>query len=260
MTTLVFGHSVAFVAAHWRLARNSWHVSWRSGCPFGLKPTDRCAPVLGNRNSTACLCCRNALIFPNYRHIVQQMKTTALCRRPGCNQCAACAETSTIHFDCLELLVRECKLQEPLNFLWAMTAWRFLWRQAPDLHLNNIDPVLPLPAFLSVYSLGLPGLRLLPAEIIQCIRNYFVANLLGRFSAALDLAYQLSPIVSEDLISIPLCQVAAWERGGQPVLVTTSSQPPIICITIDSSGIFHTAAGDRTILPSPYGKRAASKA
>lgn len=163
------------------------------------------------------------------------MKTVSLCRWPGCKRCAASSEASTIHSSCLELFVRECKLRENLGRLWLISAWRSPWRQALDLRLDVTNIVVPLQAFLD--RLGLPEFRLLPPEIIQRIRNYSVDSLLWRHSSALDLAIQLSPTLSEDLVSIPLCQVSTWERGGQPVLAAASTQPPIIRLTVDSHGI-----------------------
>lgn len=150
------------------------------------------------------------------------MGAVSLCQQSGCEHCAASSEASTIHSDCLELFERECKLSENLDRLWIIAAWRTPWRQALVLHLDVTNIVVPLPAFLD--RLGLPELGLLPAEIIQTVRSYSVTSPLWRYISALDLGTQLSPSVSEDLISIPLCQVSTWERGGQPVLAATSAQ------------------------------------
>ncbi|KFA81328.1 hypothetical protein S40288_08298 [Stachybotrys chartarum IBT 40288] len=45
-----------------------------------------------------------------------------------------------------------------------------------------------------------------------------------------------SPI-SEDLISIPLSEILAWERGGLPVLAYATPPKPIVRLTIDSHGV-----------------------
>ncbi|KFA79697.1 hypothetical protein S40288_09316, partial [Stachybotrys chartarum IBT 40288] len=70
------------------------------------------------------------------------------------------------------------------------------------------------------------------------VQGYSATSLLWRYSTVLDVCDRLhtSPI-SEDLISIPLSEILAWERGGLPVLAQATPRQPIVRLTIDSHGI-----------------------
>ncbi len=77
----------------------------------------------------------------------------------------------------------------------------------------------------------------LPIEIVQQVQSYSTSSLLWRYNAVLDLVDQLSVASPDELVSIPLWDVLAWERGGSLVLATEPTRPPIVRLTIDSRGI-----------------------
>jgi hypothetical protein len=179
-----------------------------------------------------------------YSHNIRHVNNMSLYRRPDCRQCAGSAEAATIHSDCLQWFIRECKFEDALDHLWTIAVWRSPWRQAPNLRLADAQVIMP--DLSAAEALGLPKLRSLPPEILQWIRNYSVTSLLWRYSSALDLARGLSKAASEsaskNLVSIPLRGISTWKRGELPALVTPSKAPahamppkaPIICLTIDS--------------------------
>lgn len=140
-----------------------------------------------------------------------------------------------VHADCLELFLRECTASEPLNQLLAVAAWRVPWRWAPHLFLDDADVLLPTSSVAE--GIGMPGLGLLPLEIIQAIRNYSADSFYWRYITALDLGRYLSAFAPESLISAPLNAISTWDRGAGLDLAVASPQRPFMRFTIDSHGI-----------------------
>ncbi len=191
-----------------------------------------CTLVLGNDDSYSRR--TNASIFPDYGHTVRRVDGMMPCRQPSCSRCAASTEASTIHLDCFQLFKRECRPEKALEHLWIAAAWRTPWRQAPHLLLDDRATLLSSSVCMAY---GIPELVSLPSEIVQMVRGYSASSLLWRWSSALDLASRLSVVALEEkLVSIPLCNVLAWERGQPPPPATRPVQP-IIRLTIDSYGI-----------------------
>ncbi|KAI1255152.1 hypothetical protein MGN70_003216 [Eutypa lata] len=149
---------------------------------------------------------------------MQRMNGMLVCRFPSCTRCAASAEAATVHLDCFELFLRECQLKDALQQLWIFAAWRIVWREASVLGLDEF----PAAVNSSVAeSLGLQELKSLPLEILTMIRNYSAASLLWRFNSVLALAHQSPAAVPAGLLSIPLCELSAWERGGLLIPATS---------------------------------------
>lgn len=170
-----------------------------------------------------------------------------LCRRPKCWHCARSVEAAVVHADCLELVLRECTASEPLNQLWTVAAWRVPWRWAPHLFLDDADVLLPSSSVAE--GIGMPGLGLLPSEIIQAIRNCSADSLYWRYITALDLGRYLSAFAPEGLISVPLNAILTWDRGAGMDLAVASPQRPFMQLTIDSHGIKRI---ERLLIKPPY--------
>ncbi|KAK7428376.1 hypothetical protein QQZ08_005133 [Neonectria magnoliae] len=69
------------------------------------------------------------------------------------------------------------------------------------------------------------------------VRDYSQSNLFWRLATALDLAAQFGAVPSSSFSSIPVCQVAEWERGCVPIQSQALAHLPIVRLTIDSRGI-----------------------
>ncbi|KAI1506026.1 hypothetical protein F5X99DRAFT_404574 [Biscogniauxia marginata] len=190
--------------------------------------------MIGSENSTECLRRTDISVFPDYGHSIRRLNDMLLCRRPGCKHCAASAEAVTVHSDCFDLYARNSRSKDALRRLWAFAAWRIPWREAPSILCDDEFPVAPNPLVLEGYALS--ELRKLSPEIIKTIQGFSATSLLWRFSSALELARFSSVAAPSELISIPLCQLPVWERGGVPIRAT-SRQAPFMRLTIDSRGI-----------------------
>lgn len=156
------------------------------------------------------------------------------CRRYNCCLCSDSAEASTVHSDCLEIVARGCKLHQSLDRLWIITAWRVPWLQAPSFHL---DEAAITPDFSVLDRLGFPEMRSLPQELIRTVHKHSRGNLFWRSSAARELIPRISSASSKEVLSIPLCTISAWDRGGQPFTEETVHELPVIRLTIDTWGI-----------------------
>lgn len=141
-----------------------------------------------------------------------------------------------MHSDCFEFFSQRCNIDDALDYLWVLTAWRTPWRQAPNHSLQETAVEPDLTVF---DDLGISSMRLLPTEIHRMIHEYSATSIVWRFNAASDVIRRLPVALSDDLVSMPLCAVSAWKRGGQPVPVTTelAHKLPVIRLTVDAWGI-----------------------
>lgn len=141
-----------------------------------------------------------------------------------------------MHSDCFALFTRECVLEDLLDRLWILAAWRNPWRGAPNFYLPDKTRVTMV--FLeSAEKLGMPKLKRLPPEIIDAIHSYSERSLFCRYVSVLSLVRELDREASRDTLSLPLRQVLTWERGGQLARMAGSADLPIVRLTIDSRGI-----------------------
>ncbi|KAH6667292.1 hypothetical protein B0J14DRAFT_489952, partial [Halenospora varia] len=188
---------------------------------------------LGNGNSTTYKLLSDVSIFPDHGHHIRRVNGRNLCRYPDCKRCAASPEASTMHPDCFQLFIHEWRrdytIETALDVLWIATAWRNPWRGAPDLRLQGKMDI-------NIFLEKLPQLRLLPLELVQMIQNYSEPSLFSRFISVLDLVGRLSPAISDELVSVPLCEISTWQRGDRPTGAAASAGH-IIRLTIDSCGI-----------------------
>lgn len=188
--------------------------------------------VLGNAQSTSFSECLGPFAYPDYGHFVRGDDGIHLCRKPGCGVCTVSAEAATIHTDCLELAMIRCRFEDVMDQLWITAAWRSPWRQAPNLRLH--DPVVS-PDFSMLDQLGLSQMKFLPSEVIDIIHGYTLSSPFWRYCIVSDVARGL--LSSRDqVLSVPLCDISAWNRCGRLERVQSTCQP-IIRLTIDTWGI-----------------------
>ncbi|KAJ3542142.1 hypothetical protein NM208_g4253 [Fusarium decemcellulare] len=222
------------------LARSDGHVSLRPRCGIcgsSMEITERfdlLTLVLGDGDSTAYSQRLGPYIFPGYGHRIRDKSGVSLCRKPGCSLCAVAPEASVAHFDCFEFMAQRCNIDESLDYLWIVSAWRTPWRQAPQFCLEE---KVAKPDWSVFDRLGISNMRLLPPEIVGMIRQYSATSMLWRLTTASELSRQLPAGSSGHLLSIPLCEVSAWKRGEQPVTADAAHVLSVVRLTIDSWGI-----------------------
>jgi len=153
-----------------------------------------------------------------------------------------------MHMACFKLFVRGCKSEEAMRRLWIATSWKIPWRGAPDLHLEHATRTAFIPS-LAAEGAGFARLAHLPPEIVRFIQDYSASSILWTYSSAMDLASQMTGVLpQEGLISFPLQEVLAWERGGSPLLAARP-QRTTIRLTIDVRGIKKI---ERFVTSPPY--------
>lgn len=83
----------------------------------------------------------------------------------------------------------------------------------------------------------LPELLGMPPEIKQMVQGYSQSSLFWRLTAALDLAMRFNAMPPSNFSSVPVRQVAEWERGCVPTQSQALGHVPVVRLTIDSRGI-----------------------
>jgi len=171
-----------------------------------------------------------------------------LCRGNSCPICEDSAEAAVVDAACFKLFVSRCKHKEALRRLWIAISWSIPWRGAPDLRLERV----PRTASILSQAVAIPELARLahvPLEIVFLIQDYSASSILWAYSSTVDLANQMSEALpQEELVSYPLQEVLAWERGGSPLL-TARPQRSTTRLTIDARGI---KAIERFATSPPY--------
>ncbi|KAH7111463.1 hypothetical protein B0J13DRAFT_461938 [Dactylonectria estremocensis] len=206
------------------LARSDGHVSLRPNCGI----------FLGNGNSTAFSQRLGPYIFPGYGHRIRGKDGILLCRKPACSLCAVSPEASTVHSDCYEFVAQRSNVDRSLDYLWVVTAWRTPWRRAPKFRLEEAVVKSDWSVFDHVNT---SRMRSLPPEILKMIYEYSATSIIWRFNAASEVIQRLTIPSSDHLLSIPLREVSAWKRSGQPWTTETAHNLPVVRLTIDSRGI-----------------------
>lgn len=135
----------------------------------------------------------------------------------------------------------ECKTEDALDRLWIAVARRS-WRGAPNLQLDCDTKLAADLVYEKADKYGIPGLRLLPPELIRMIRDHFESGTFWRYISVVSFGRELSAISRDSnlpspITSIPLCNISAWSRGREPTLLQSPDRPPIIRLTIDYRGI-----------------------
>ena len=142
-----------------------------------------------------------------------------------------------MHLDCFELFRQSYLPINALDRLWRVVAWRKPWRGAPALVLPE-GSIIGSGALAEVAErYGLAGLGRMPPEIIQLIQDDSASALFWRLIAPLDLASRFKALPVDYFVSLPLHELAGWERGSLPLESKDLGHLPIVRLTIDSRGI-----------------------
>ena len=123
-----------------------------------------------------------------------------------------------------------------------MAAARSPWRGAPNLHLECDTNLAVELAYEKARVYGIPGLKLLPPELIEMVRGHSESGTFWRYISAMSFGRELSktPIgtaASSLATSIPLGDILGWTRGREPTLVQSPDRSLVVRLTIDYRGI-----------------------
>lgn len=88
---------------------------------------------------------------------------------------------------------------------------------------------------LAATACSLPQLAAVPAEILQIIGAYAQPSPLSRYRTVIDLAADWSGRELSCQPSLPLSEIALWERDGHAVV--EGDLDPVVKITIDCWGL-----------------------
>jgi hypothetical protein len=88
---------------------------------------------------------------------------------------------------------------------------------------------------LAATACSLPQLAAVPAEILHIIGTYAQPSPLSRYRTVIDLAADWNGRALSWQPSLPLSNIALWDRDSRDVVEGNLS--PIVKITIDSSGL-----------------------
>lgn len=120
--------------------------------------------------------------------------------------------------------------------LWTLAAWSYPWlRCAPLLLLPEL--AITRATRHAVANCGLERLATLPPEIVLMIWELSQPAVLLRLCAVLDVVDRLDRAADDAVVSMPLRQVQAWERGSVVPTRSNCVDKSDIFITIDSWGI-----------------------
>ncbi|KAK3376502.1 hypothetical protein B0T24DRAFT_618842 [Lasiosphaeria ovina] len=204
--------------------------------------------------SDTCQVVEQPFLFPLHKtkHIV--VGGVTLCLRSGCN-CERQVNV-TVHHECLAIFLLKCTLErgDALARLFTVGAARSPWPMAHPLHLSGASPVAPaaLDTMASICNLG--ELTRLPLELVEMIQQHCPHLLFWRAVSTLALAAHLSATPAEPATSMPVSNVASWERRGalrlccpDDVIIDTAGSSEavsplilsqaVIRFTIDAKGI-----------------------
>ncbi|KIH89978.1 hypothetical protein SPBR_00261 [Sporothrix brasiliensis 5110] len=193
-----------------------------------------------------------------------------MCRNASCTKGTAMLEACTVHVDCRIVFRKHCgrggddaglDSQDALDRLWIAAAWRRPWRQAAWLWLDepgqadrriSVDRVAraSIAAGHGQEQEGgqepdlsslLRGLTRLPPELVDIVLQNSADSQVWRYAAVLDRGQPLAENTGQ-LASVPLVDVAAWERGSPVVLfglehAASAADHPILLLTIDARGL-----------------------
>ncbi|KAI9163483.1 hypothetical protein HJFPF1_05100 [Paramyrothecium foliicola] len=190
-------------------------------------------PTLAKRNEGK-LCVLDAGTFVQFG-LCAPHKNIRRCRLP-CRHCEK-DTSATFHTDCFNLFALASKQSAKLFGLWTAACWRYPWQgyEAPRL-APIFDANFGMAA--AVQRNAAPDLAF-STEITRMIWDGVPQRQVWqRYTSTLQLAEFLGNNEHYGLESLPLHQIAAWQRGQHPSKVdaTMGAQPNII-LTVDSLGL-----------------------
>lgn len=164
-------------------------------------------------------------------------RNVRFCKEPYCRHSLTELETATIHKDCFQLFLQECKAEDKYYRLWKASIAMLPWYHCSPLvipnrrKLNDVDRVSR--------DFNLPLLKSLPLEIVDMIDDYIDSDLIWRYRIAVQQAAILSMPLPLNKETVPLCDVLYWSRFSEEVVTCGILDPTsqLIQITIDSYGI-----------------------
>lgn len=159
-----------------------------------------------------------------------------VCRIPSCKHCALAPESVAFHFQCFKTFIKEYGMSLPqvINYLWTIACHRRPWSQTPALGLAPCRQLNQNWVARISHDSELAGLRSIPEELLDIIRQFSPHSHLWRFVALLALTPR--PISTLPPHTLALASIDSWRRGDREV-VCEGDKRPIIKITIDSNGI-----------------------
>ncbi|KAI1157820.1 hypothetical protein F5B18DRAFT_665679 [Nemania serpens] len=163
-------------------------------------------------------------LFPQLGYCMTEVDGFRLCRRPGCRQCAASPEFSSLEWT------------EALRRLWVAAAWRTPWRGAPPMSFPidassspSLEALCDICEFSQLYKL--------PFELRRIIQSYSEHAWLWRSALVFDLAARISRETLNSLFTMPLKDIVSWERGKRPQDASSLPSLPLMRIVVDAVGI-----------------------
>ncbi|ETS84938.1 hypothetical protein PFICI_02963 [Pestalotiopsis fici W106-1] len=132
-----------------------------------------------------------------------------------------------VHADCYTLFEAECQTEDRLKRLWVAIRARKPWANA--LSLQIAPPKADSKVVSQVYhwatACGIPGLKLLPPEIIRMIADFSEGAAFFRCIAAVRLGRELkaAPQTLPLSMAVPLRNVLSWTRGEMPKISPSRS-------------------------------------
>ncbi|KAH8900409.1 hypothetical protein GQ53DRAFT_128073 [Thozetella sp. PMI_491] len=225
------------------------HTCLRAQCGICGRPLQTGAsfvPLTGSDQAAGSASPLDRAVFPQ-RNSVHPASTSIsingrlFCWHPNCWRCGTAPEAVGVHSDCLHLFQEECQAEDALGRLWMAVVSRSPWRGAPNLHLDRDGNLAPELVYEKADQYGIPSLKSLPPELIQMVRDYSESGTFWRYISVVNLGRELLATIASrapsPVSSIPLCDIKAWTRGGEPELLQSPERPPVMRLTFDSRGI-----------------------
>jgi hypothetical protein len=134
--------------------------------------------------------------------------------------------------------MRSCAPRDALERLWFAATWADTLPGIKCLRLPKCSATFSSTFAIAAEKCDLPQVKMLPREIRDLVQKLSEPHLLCRFVVVLEIAWQLSSGPSEPLVSVPMNQIASWQRGSwpKPIGEATAPSTTIRCV-IDFLGL-----------------------
>ncbi|KAF4497329.1 hypothetical protein FAGAP_6491 [Fusarium agapanthi] len=117
----------------------------------------------------------NQFRFPESQDVVGMTDELTLCQRLQCKICETAHPSVTIHANCYRVFQQSYRREDAMDAIWVASAWKSPWRHRPAQRKPRLD--LTDMTLVSIggpvaEAIGIPGLALLPSEVLQMVRFY----------------------------------------------------------------------------------------
>ncbi|KAF5609153.1 uncharacterized protein FSUBG_4163 [Fusarium subglutinans] len=191
----------------------------------------------------------NKFRFPESQDVVEMADKLTLCQCLQCKMCELACPSVTIHANCYRVFQQSYCREDAMEAIWVASAWKSPWRHRPARRKPRLD--LTDMTLVSIggpvaEAIGIPGLALLPSEVLQMVRFYIPNNLLWRYSLIQNISEEMSrpfqnPFEPQhDATRFALAAVKAWKRELKVADTTrdeSESEPFIVRLTVDCLGL-----------------------